>query len=63
MPSATSEMTAAREEGRQQQEKSTHGIEASPDHDDKQKREERREKRGERRKKREESREGQTFEF
>ena len=33
-------MTAAREEGRQQQEKSTHGIEASPDHEDKEKREE-----------------------
>ena len=36
---------------------STHGIEASQDHDGKEKREERREKREERREKREESRE------
>ena len=40
-----------REEGND----STHGIEASQDHDDKEKREERREKREERREKREES--------
>ena len=38
---------------------STHGIEASQDHDDKEKREERREKREERSEKREENRRGE----